>query len=229
VRAKRNDQESKENVLFTGIVEEVGTLRSLRKGRESASLIIAAPVVAQGVKIGDSVAVSGVCLTVTSYTAESFSCDLSAETLQRSSFDDAAVGKAVNLERALQVGSRLGGHFVQGHVDGIGRLVASTPSGDGALITFSFPKEIERYLVYKGSIAVDGISLTIAALKSDTFTVAIIPHSLKTTTLGRLRTGDAVNLETDILAKYFERYFSLGLEKPKSGGLTVEYLKEQGF
>lgn len=215
--------------MFTGIVEETGTIRSLRKGKKRGAIVISAPSIGASLKIGDSVAVNGVCLTVVRASADSFSCDLSSETLERSSFGAAAPGKVVNLERPLMLGARLGGHFVQGHVDGIGRLISIKPSGEGSVLTFSFSRELEKYLVYKGSIAVDGISLTVASVGEKTFDVAVIPHTLQATNLKYLRVGDVVNLETDILAKYFERYFALGLNPTPGGGLTVDYLKKQGF
>jgi len=215
--------------LFTGIVEETGTIRSLRRESKGALMVISAPSIPAGLHVGDSVAVNGVCLTVVSGAAESFACDLSSETLKRSSFGQTSSGKIVNLERPLVVGARLGGHFVQGHVDGVGRLVSSHADGEGSRMRFSFPSELARHLVYKGSIAVDGISLTIASVERSSFDVAVIPHTLQTTNLKQLRVGDLVNLETDILAKYFERYFALGLDRTQPAGLTVDYLKEQGF
>jgi riboflavin synthase len=136
---------------------------------------------------------------------------------------------AVNLERPLSLGSRLGGHFVQGHVDGIGRMVSRSPGGDGSLVAVEYPAELERYLVHKGSVAVDGISLTIAGLKGAAFTVAVIPFTLKMTNLGSLQVGSPVNLEVDILGKYVERFFQLGFASDRPSGLSAAYLKEQGF
>lgn len=215
--------------LFTGIVEETGTIRSLRRESKGAAIVISAQSIPPTLKIGDSVAVNGVCLTVIRVATDSFACDVSSETLGRSSIGEASPGKIVNLERPLLVGARLGGHFVQGHVDGVGRLLSSKASGEGSLMTFSFPRELEKYLVYKGSVAVDGISLTVASVGKDSFEVAVIPHTLHATNLKQLRVGDPVNLEADILAKYFERYFTLGLNQAPGAGLTVDYLKEQGF
>ncbi len=212
--------------MFTGIVEETGTVRSLRKGRESAEIQISARLVTSALKIGDSISVNGVCITVISKGVDEFAANLSAETLARTSLGLSVPGRTVNLERALAVGDRLGGHFVQGHVDGVGRLVSVRQSGEGAVITVSYPSELERYLVYKGSIAVEGISLTIASVGASEFEIAVIPHTWQNTNLRVLKVGDPVNLETDILAKYFERYFQLGMQKKN---LTIEYLKEQGF
>ncbi|MDR0310582.1 MAG: riboflavin synthase [Acidobacteriota bacterium] len=224
--------------MFTGIVEEVGTIRELRFQAEGAAITVAAKNILPGIVIGDSVAVNGVCLTAVRLLTDAFVCDISEETLQRSAFRNAGIGARVNLERALAVNGRLGGHIMQGHVDDVGRMISRTPSGGGFEISFSFPCALERYLVYKGSIAVNGISLTIAALGKESFSAAVIPHTLSATNLGELKPGDPVNLETDILGKYFERYFQLGLaENPESphgsqkteSRLTVEYLVEQGF
>jgi riboflavin synthase len=192
-------------------------------------MTVSAPEIASALKVGDSVAVNGVCLTAVHCTEDVFICDLSSETLARSSLGRAKEGTPVNLERALLVGSRMGGHFVQGHVDGVGILQFSVSRGQGNVMTFEFPRELERYLVNKGSIAVDGISLTIAGLTGSRFSVAVIPHTLQATNLGSLRAGDHVNLEVDILAKYFERFFQLGLMPDKSSKLSPEYLREQGF
>lgn len=217
--------------MFTGIVEETGTVRELRFINEGAVITISAKTVMSGLKVGDSISVNGVCLTVTHIGSSSFSCDISVETLRRSSFNQIKQGVQANLERSLMLGDRLGGHFVQGHVDGVGRLVAKTPSGEGFEMEFDFPLELERYLVYKGSIAVNGISLTISALRRESFSVAVIPHTSETTNLNQLKLGDAVNLEVDILGKYFERFFQLGIlqNDGPSFKLTAEYLKSQGF
>lgn len=180
-------------------------------------------------KTGDSIAVNGVCLTVVSADNKAFHCELSAETIRRTSFGRAREGTTVNLERPLTVGSRLGGHFVLGHVDGVGKLLSSQPSGSGVEMSFHFPLELERYLVLKGSIAVDGISLTIASLSETSLSVAVIPHTLQSTNLKFLRAGDPVNLEVDLLGKYFERFHQLGLLESKSSRTSVDYLKEQGF
>ena len=216
--------------MFTGIIEETGVIRAMRAADAGATMLIEAGMVS-GLKPGDSVAVNGVCLTVTECRDRTFACDLSGETLHRSSLGRARAGSAVNLERALAVGDRLGGHFVQGHVDGMGRLLAAVPSGRSVIMEFSFPSELERYLVGKGSVAVDGISLTIASLQSGLFGVAVIPFTYRMTNLSRLAPGDDVNLEADILAKYFDRFVQLGLirEPAAETHLTVDQLREQGY
>jgi riboflavin synthase len=217
--------------VFTGIIEESGVIRSLRAAPVGANLDIDAGRIAPELRIGDSVAVNGVCLTVVGVAGRNVTFDLSAETLRRSSFAHAGEGRSVNLERAMAIGDRLGGHLVQGHVDGIGRLLSSVPKGDGYEMEFSVPVELERYLVAKGSVAIDGISLTVALLKPQAFTVAVIPHTYRMTNLRQLKSGDVVNLEGDILGKYIERFLQLGVasKERSASGLSVESLREQGF
>jgi riboflavin synthase len=223
--------------VFTGIVEELGRVDALECGGEGAVLSVTAEGISSGLRVGVSVAVSGVCLTVTRVLGQRFWCDLSPETLSRTSLGGIRPGAGVNLERPLAVGGRLGGHFVLGHVDGVGTVLDITPSGDGRTFRFGYPHELARYLVWKGSIAVDGISLTLAELDRTSFSVAIIPHTLRVTNLAVRRPGDCVNLEVDVLGKYFERYVELGRlagrDEPEAavgrGAMTVEYLKEQGF
>lgn len=217
--------------MFTGIIEEVGTIRDLRFMSQGATITVAAERIAAGLKTGDSISVNGVCLTATRMGSDFFVCDISAETLRVSSYKQAKQGNRVNLERSLMVGDRLGGHFVLGHVDGIGRLIAKMTSGEGFGMSFDFPRELERYLVYKGSISVNGISLTISSLVKGVFSVAVIPHTFESTNLNELIIGDRVNLEVDILGKYFERFFQLGLQQDQRSGAKIssEYLKDQGF
>jgi len=207
----------------------LGNIDAIRSAGSGASMTVGAPAIAGELRVGDSVAVNGVCLTATHCAGAAFTCDLSLETLARSSFSRARAGTRVNLERALLVGSRMGGHFVQGHVDGMGVLKSSIPSGQGFVMTFEYPSELERYLVNKGSIAVDGISLTIAAIAGSCFSVSVIPHTMRATNLGLLHPGDYVNLEADLLAKYFERFFELGQKTDTGSKINQEYLREQGF
>lgn len=217
--------------MFTGIIEELGVIQELRVAAEGAKITIAAKSVLSGLKKGDSVAVNGVCLTATEMHSSAFQCDISSETLRLSGFKSAKPGNRVNLERSLMVGDRLGGHFVLGHVDGTGKMISKTASGPGFVMTFGYPKELERYVVYKGSIAVNGISLTIASLESTALSVAVIPHTFEATNLRDLNAGDPVNLEVDVLGRYFERFFQLGLlqREKQPQGLTPEYLRNQGF
>ncbi|HEX2425630.1 MAG TPA: riboflavin synthase [Actinomycetota bacterium] len=188
--------------MFTGIVEELGRVASL----DGSRLRVACSTVREDAGPGASVAVNGVCLTVVQDDGTSLAFDLSEETLRRSALGRLALGDAVNLERAATLSTRFGGHLVQGHVDGVGRVV--TMRGDaegGAWLTMYVPEELRRYLVEKGSMTVDGVSLTVAALDADTFSVALIPHTLAVTTFGSVRAGDPVNLEVDVIAKYVER------------------------
>jgi len=215
--------------MFTGIIEEVGTVKSVREGSDQATLLISAAGISGSLNLGDSVAVNGACLTVVQHSRESFLCELSLETLRATTLSRIRVESPVNLERSLTLGSRLGGHLVQGHVDGLGELASALPKGNGFEMSFAYPAELERYLVRKGSIAVDGISMTIASLQKNSFTVAVIPHTIEMTNLKRLKVGDAVNLETDIIGKYLERFVQLRLTESQNSKLTVEYLREQGF
>ncbi|HMG32509.1 MAG TPA: riboflavin synthase [Blastocatellia bacterium] len=216
--------------MFTGLIMETGRVRRIDRRPDGAFLVIEAKVVLQGTRIGDSISINGVDLTVIEMTDKEFSADASLETLARSSLDNLKSGSRVNLERALAVGERLGGHMVQGHVDGTAEFISSTAEGISQRMRFSFSKELGRYIAMKGSIAVDGISLTVAGLGDNWFEVVIIPHTLRETTLGELKKGSRVNIEVDVLAKYVERLMVHGdeAENPKSK-LSVEYLKEQGY
>ena len=191
--------------MFTGIVRELGRIVSLEGDEEQARLVVAAPGLAPGLEIGDSVAVDGCCLTVVGQEEEAIAFDLSAETLSRSAIGSLGAGPGVNLEPAIRVGDPLGGHYVQGHVDAIGRVRSLVPEGDGVRMWIELPPEVLRYCVEKGSLTVAGVSLTVAELKDDEVAVALIPHTLEVTTLGKARPGDAVNLEADVIAKYVER------------------------
>ncbi len=215
--------------MFTGIIEEIGTVRAIRPANEGALLTISAGKITSGLRPGDSVAVNGVCLTVTRAGHGEFDCDLSPETIRRTTLERLAINLEVNLERPLSVGARLGGHFVQGHADGIGRLRSRSGGGGAVQLAFEYPPELERYIVHKGSIAVDGISLTVAALRELTFSVAVIPFTLKMTNLGRMKPGAAVNIEVDILGKYIERFLQTRSKQEPSPQLTEEYLRQQGF
>lgn len=192
--------------MFTGIVEELGAVVGKDDLGDSARLTIEGPVVSSDARHGDSIAVNGVCLTVLEVLPEGrFSADVMAETLNRSSLAGVAVGSRVNLERAAAINSRLGGHIVQGHVDGTGEVIARTPSQHWEVVRVSVPPALSRYIVEKGSITVDGVSLTVSALGPDWFEVSLIPTTLGLTTLGRAAVGATVNLEVDVIAKYVER------------------------
>ena len=191
--------------MFTGIIEELGKVRSVETRGENARITIDANVVTEGTRDGDSIAVNGVCLTALDVRPDSFGADVSHETLVRSTIGTLKTGVPVNLERAVTPATRLGGHIVQGHVDGRGEFVSVEDLGESWTLRFLYPDELARYLVFKGSIAVEGISLTVAALTDSYFEVAIIPKTWAVTNLSQLKTGDPVNLEVDVIAKYIER------------------------
>ena len=191
--------------MFTGIVEEVGILKSIRRGASSAVLEIAARTVLEDIHLGDSIAVNGVCLTATSFTGSSFTADVMHETLDRSSLAALRPGSRVNLERAMAANGRFGGHIVAGHIDGVGTIRAAVPEGNAVWITIDAPPQILRYIVEKGSIAIDGISLTVAYVDESVFKVSVIPHTAAETTLLSKKAGDIVNLENDIVGKYIEK------------------------
>jgi riboflavin synthase len=192
--------------MFTGIVEEMGEVVHLTDaGGDAAVLAVRGPLVTTDARHGDSISVNGVCLTVTANTDGIFTVDVMGESLRRSSLGVLRPGSHVNLERAAIVGSRLGGHLVQGHVDGVGRIVAREPADEWEVLRFALPPELARYVVEKGSITVDGVSLTVMAVGPDTFDVGLIPTTLKLTVLGTKSVGDPVNLEVDVIAKYVEK------------------------
>jgi riboflavin synthase len=191
--------------MFTGIIEELGSVRSVEKRGENARMVIGARIVTEGTNHGDSISVNGVCLTALDVHEDSFAADVSMETLARSTLGSLKTGARVNLERAVTPTTRLGGHIVQGHVDARGQLAGVEDHGESWTVRFKYPKEIAHYLVFKGSVAVEGISLTIAGLTDEYFEVAIIPKTWEVTNLSHLKSGDDVNLEVDVIAKYVER------------------------
>ena len=191
--------------MFTGIIEELGHVRSVEARGENAYISISAQTVVEGTKHGDSIAVNGVCLTALDIQPDSFAADVSRETLERSTLGRLQNGTAVNLERAVTPATRLGGHIVQGHVDARGQFTGIEDHGESWTVRIEYPKEIGRYLVFKGSVAVEGISLTIAALTEDYFEIAIIPKTWEVTNFSHLQPGDDVNLEVDVIGKYVEK------------------------
>src|ERR1700729_472648 len=225
--------------MFTGITEHVGKIESLARTPASARLVVSlgaagkdtsAPEIAQGMKLGDSIAVNGCCLTVVEFDKKHFSADLSGETLSRTNIGEKKPGAVVNLERPLQAGARLGGHFMQGHVDGTGRVMRNEAEGDNFWLAIKVPAELQRYVAPKGSIAIDGISLTVAKWDDGVASIAIIPFTHAHTNVHAMVPGDAVNLETDILAKYVEGL--LGNARASStpaAPLSVKKLVEEGF
>jgi riboflavin synthase len=195
--------------MFTGLVEEQGTVVAIERLEDAVRLTLRGPVVTADAAHGDSIAVNGCCLTVTDLDGDAFTADVMAESLHRTSLSDLGVGSPVNLERAAAVGDRLGGHIVQGHVDGVGELLERTPSEHWDVLRFRLPAELAKYVVEKGSITVSGVSLTVVAVTDESFSVSLIPTTLADTTLGSLQPGDRVNLEVDIVAKYVERLLTI--------------------
>jgi riboflavin synthase len=214
--------------MFTGLVEEVGTVVSIVENGGNHRITIKAPDSAQELKEGDSIAVSGVCLTALEIEPSTFCADLAKETWTRTSFSRITAGAEVNLELPLKVDARMGGHIVQGHVDGTGQLVGLEPiaNADDFWLLIDVPRDLEKYVVFKGSISIEGISLTVARLEGLRLTIAIIPHTVKMTNLKSLKPGDPVNIETDIVAKYLEKWTQ---HDDQTAALTVERLVAQGF
>ncbi|WMJ84695.1 riboflavin synthase [Oscillospiraceae bacterium LTW-04] len=212
--------------MFTGIVEETGVIRSVRKGGHSAVVTIGASVVLDGLKLGDSVAVNGVCLTVISLSDNTFSADVMHETMTRSNLWNLNADSTVNLERAMPLNGRFGGHIVSGHIDGTGVIRSVQKDENAVWYTIKTAPVILRYVIKKGSIAIDGISLTVAKISTHDFSVSVIPHTAKSTTLGERRVGDTVNLENDCIGKYVEKL--LGASAHQSG-ISKEFLSRYGF
>ncbi len=218
--------------MFTGIIEELGHVQSIEQRGEGVRIRIEARTVTEGTQEGDSICVNGVCLTAIDVRDNSFSADGSRETLQRSTLGSLRANSVVNLERAVTPQTRLGGHIVQGHVDARGTFLSATEHGGSWTVRIAYPSEMARYLVFKGSVAVEGISLTVAALADEYFEIAVIPKTWQVTNLSHLRTGDAVNLEADIIAKYVERILSVAppIKRDENAStLTLEKLAELGY
>ncbi|MDF9411281.1 riboflavin synthase [Brevibacillus laterosporus] len=223
--------------MFTGIIEEVGTITGFLASQKAGSLHINARLVVEGSKIGDSIAVNGVCLTVTELTANGFVVDVMPETLKRTNLGELRNGERVNLERAMSIGDRLGGHLVSGHVDGKGKILSKRQNENAILFEIEAGADIQRYLIPQGSITVDGISLTVVAIKANSFSVSVIPHTAAVTTLGKKQVGNCVNLENDVIGKYVERLLasqgsllhSLHSARNKQHSVTESFLRDNGF
>lgn len=209
--------------MFTGIIEETGVIRAVQRGAKSAVLTVEAKKVLEDVHIGDSIATNGVCLTVTSVRGDCFTADVMNESLRRSSLGDLKPGSRVNLERAMAANGRFGGHIVSGHIDGTGTVVSVRRDDIAVWYTIRTTPQLMRYIVEKGSIAIDGISLTVAAVESDRFSVSVIPHTAQETTLSEKRPGATVNLENDVIGKYVEKLMQ------KDSGITLDFLAQNGF
>lgn len=222
--------------MFTGLVEEVGKVSGVRSKGEAMLLTVQAKKVLEGVKLGDSIAVNGVCLTVTSFTNDSFTADIMPETYRRSSLSHLNRGATVNLERAMEIGARFGGHIVQGHVDGLASIQGSYEDGNAVVFSLELEDQDQlRYIIPKGSITIDGISLTVVKVEGATVSVSIIPHTLAQTALQHRKAGDVVNIECDIIGKYVEHllgFQALGARqesKAKQSKLSSAFLQEHGF
>ena len=211
--------------MFTGIIEEIGHVKSLHRGAKSFTLEVEADVVMQGTQVGDSIATNGVCLTVTSLTAHGFTADVMPETVQRTALGELKAGSPVNLERALSLQTRLGGHIVSGHVDGTGRIADRRQDDTALWLTVECDSRLLRYVIEKGSITIQGVSLTVARVDERSFAVSLIPHTQAATTLHAARIGDLVNLENDIIAKYVEKLLG---KAPSEEGI-MDKLKQYGF
>ncbi len=209
--------------MFTGIVVEMGVVKKLTKGAKSASITVSGQKIFEDLRLGDSIATNGVCLTVSSFTSDSFTADVMNETLSRSNLGGLKVGDSVNLEPAMQMNGRFGGHIVSGHIDGVGKIVNIRKDDIAIWYTIETTSQIMNYIIEKGSITIDGISLTVATLRNNQFSVSIIPHTAKETVLGQKTVGATVNLENDIVGKYIEKFVT------RSEGVTKELLLSNGF
>lgn len=216
--------------MFTGIVEEVGTIQSIKRGRKSSVLKIKGQKVLQGTRIGDSISTNGICLTVTKVGNDFFEADVMSESLNRTNIGELVPGSYVNLERALSLATRLGGHIVSGHIDGTGKIRNLKRDDNAVWITIETAPELLRYIIEKGSIAIDGVSLTVVTVNDQFFKVSIIPHTGEETILLQKKMGDTVNLECDMIGKYVEKLLGLdSKEDVQEGQVTVELLRENGF
>ena len=217
--------------MFTGIVEEIGTIKKVEKGAKSSKLTIEGAKIFDDLKLGDSVAVNGVCLTVTEYTKNTFTADVMNETLSRSNLGDLKNGSRVDLERAMAADGRFGGHIVSGHIDGTGRIVKTEKDDIAVWYTIAADKKIMKYIIEKGSVTIDGISLTVAKVTDTDFSVSIIPHTAKETVLGFKKAGDTVNLENDVVGKYIEHFLTFDDKSvpEKNTGRTKDFLLKAGF
>ncbi|WP_078553174.1 riboflavin synthase [Bacillus alkalicellulosilyticus] len=216
--------------MFTGIIEEIGTIEQIQQKNEAIVMTIKANSILDDVKLGDSIAVNGVCLTVTSFTTKQFTVDLMPETVRNTSLRMLTRGSSVNLERAMAAGGRFGGHFVSGHVDGIGKIVRKEAVDNAVYYEIEVPKEIQPYFIVKGSVSVDGTSLTVFQVSDSSFTVSIIPHTLTETVIGGKKVGDIVNIECDMIGKYIEQFIERRFsQKSAEGNITKSFLSEHGF
>jgi riboflavin synthase len=214
--------------MFTGIIEGMGTIAGVRPSGQGKRLTLQSDFSLQGTRVGDSIAVNGACLTVVHLADRSFEADVSPESLARTTLAEVRTGVRVNLERALRLSDRIDGHLVAGHVDGTGVIASRQPAGNAVVVTVAVPEELARQMIIKGSVAVDGVSLTINTLDARSFAVAVIPHTSVLTTIGFKQTGERVNIETDMIGKYVEKFLSTRTEA-KPTGVTLELLAKSGY
>lgn len=215
--------------MFTGLVEELGKVKHIARGAKSVRLTVAGHKVLEDVKMGDSIAVNGTCLTVVDFSRGWFTADVMPETVDRTALAALKSGDTVNLERTLRVGDRLGGHIVSGHIDGVGTILAKEQNDNAIVVRIGAGPEVMRYIIQKGSIAVDGTSLTVVDFGSDWFTVSLIPHTAANTTVGLKATGEPVNLEADIIGKYVEKLLGFRQAAKPAEQITMEFLQQHGF
>lgn len=217
--------------MFTGIIEEVGTLEGFSIGNGFGLMEIKCNEILEDSKIGDSIATNGVCLTIKEKSSNSFTAEVMGETLSKSNLGSLKVGDKLNLERALKLSDRLGGHIVSGHIDGVGKIVSIKEENDGIWFTIAAPKEVLKYIIYKGSIGIDGISLTVAFIDGEVFKVSVIPHTLDNTILLNKKVNSKVNLECDLVGKYIEKLFGRKDEKEvvEKNDISMEFLRNNGF
>ena len=214
--------------MFTGIIEGLGTVTSVRSAGQGKRLTIAADFDLADTKVGDSISVSGACLTAVAIARRQFDVDVSPETLAKSTLGSMRVGERVNLERALRLSDRIDGHLVSGHTDGTGVIASREAAGNAVIVTVAVPEALTRYMIVKGSVAVDGVSLTINRMEADRFSVSIIPHTAALTTVGLKQRGEAVNIEVDMIGKYVEKFLSAQQSRPASG-VSMELLAKKGY
>ena len=215
--------------MFTGIVEELGTIVSIRANSQGLDIVVSANKIFDDLKVGDSVAINGCCQTVTSLWNKEFTVQAVSETVKLTTFKNLKYDEKVNLERAATPTSRLGGHIVSGHVDGVGKVISIERIGNSTVFEFFAQPDIMKYLIYKGSVAIDGVSLTICDINDTSFKVAVIPHTLRNTTFSALKVNSEVNLEPDVISKYVEKMLKKEEIPDKNAGITKEFLKENGF
>lgn len=212
--------------MFTGIIEDIGTVKAINSGRNSMQLTVSSKKIVEDVHLGDSIAVNGICLTVISFTNDSFTVDVMPESVKATSIQDVKVGSSVNLERAMSANGRFGGHFVTGHIDGTGTILRKRPEENAVYYDIQINRELSRYCIPKGSIAIDGTSLTIFGITGDILTVSLIPHTLEITLLGRKKAGDIVNIENDMLGKYVLHQVQ---NQQSKSNIDEQFLRQYGF